>query len=41
VDEVRAYILNQEEHHRTRTFREELKAFLDRAGVIYDERYLD
>ncbi len=41
VDDVRAYILNQEEHHRTRTFREELKAFLDRSGVEYDERYLD
>ena len=41
VDDVRAYILNQEEHHCTRTFREELKAFLDRSGVTYDERYLE
>jgi putative transposase len=41
VEEVRAYILNQEEHHRARTFREELKAFLDRSSVVYDERYLD
>jgi len=41
VEEVRAYILNQEEHHRVRTFREEVKAFLDRSGVNYDERYLD
>lgn len=41
VDDVRAYILNQEEHHRERTFRQELKAFLDLSGVTYDERYLD
>jgi REP element-mobilizing transposase RayT len=41
VEEVRAYIFNQEEHHRSRTFREELRAFLDRSGVVYDERYLD
>jgi len=41
VEEVRTYILNQEEHHRARTFREELKAFLDRSGVAYDERFLD
>jgi putative transposase len=41
VEEVRAYILNQEEHQRVRTFREELKAFLDKSGVDYDERYLE
>jgi putative transposase len=41
MDDVRAYILNQEEHHRGRSFREELKAFLDHSGVAYDERYLD
>jgi putative transposase len=40
-DEVRSYITNQAEHHRVRTFREELKAMLDRSGVVYDERYLD
>jgi REP element-mobilizing transposase RayT len=40
-DEVRGYILNQAAHHRVRTFHEELKAFLDRSGVAYDERYLD
>jgi putative transposase len=41
VDEVRKYIASQAEHHRARTFREELKALLDRSGVVYDERYLD
>ena len=38
---VRDYILDQEKHHRERTFRQELKAFLDKSGVKYDERYLD
>lgn len=38
---VKAYIANQEEHHRTKTFREELVEFLSRSGVDFDERYLD
>ena len=33
---VLAYILNQDEHHRTRTFKEELVALLEAAGVGYD-----
>jgi len=37
---VRMYILDQEEHHRTMTFQEEFKAFLDRHGIPYDERYV-
>jgi putative transposase len=41
VDEVRRYIENQEEHHRERSSREELVIMLKRAGVKYDERYLD
>jgi len=41
VDEVRRYIENQEEHHRERSFREELVIMLQRSGVKYDERYLD
>ncbi len=40
-ESVRQYIANQEEHHRTQTFREELIAFLERAGVEYDPKYLD
>jgi REP element-mobilizing transposase RayT len=40
-DEVRAYIARQEEHHRTRTFREEYLDFLRRGGVEFDERYVD
>lgn len=38
---VRTYIANQEAHHRTKTFREELIEFLQKTGVKYDERYLD
>jgi REP element-mobilizing transposase RayT len=34
------YIDNQREHHRTRTFREELVEFLEEYGVEYDDRYL-
>ncbi len=41
ADEVRRYIENQEEHHRDRSFLEELKIMLQRSGVKYDERYLD
>lgn len=33
------YIDHQEEHHRTRTFQEEYRAFLTKYGVAYDERY--
>ena len=38
---VREYIAKQAEHHRHRTFREELVEFLRKCGVKYDERYLD
>jgi putative transposase len=41
IDEVRRYIENQEEHHRERSFRDELKILLQRSGVKFDERYLD
>jgi putative transposase len=40
-DAVRKYISNQEEHHRCKSFREELVEFLEKAGVEYDRRYLD
>jgi len=38
---VRDYIANQEEHHRTRTSREELVELLELAGVVYDAKYMD
>ena len=38
---VAEYISNQAEHHRKRSFREELIAMLEKTAVEYDERYLD
>jgi REP element-mobilizing transposase RayT len=38
---VRAYIANQEEHHRRRSFREEVIEMLEKTGVVYDPKYLD
>ncbi len=40
-ESVRAYIAGQEEHHRRKTFREELIGILEKSGVAYDPRYLD
>jgi hypothetical protein len=40
LEKVRAYVLNQEEHHRKRTFREEYLDMLRFAGVEYDERFM-
>src|SRR4029453_9687376 len=36
---VKAYIRNQEEHHRRRSFLEELQWLLQEAGVEYDPKY--
>lgn len=35
------YIAQQEEHHRTRSFKEELAQMLVKAGIAYEDRYLD
>jgi len=35
-----AYINNQKEHHRKRTFEEEFLEMLDKHGVEYDPRYV-
>ena len=37
---VEAYIAGQAEHHRRRTFEEELKMLLERHGIEYDPRYM-
>jgi hypothetical protein len=37
---VTTYIDSQEEHHRTRTFQEEYRAFLNKYSVKYDEAYV-
>jgi putative transposase len=41
VDETMAYIRNQKEHHRSRSFKEELIAFLDKHGIEYEAWMLD
>jgi putative transposase len=38
---VRSYIANQKEHHRVKSFREELVEMLNKAGGEYDPKYLD
>jgi putative transposase len=38
--QVYNYILNQAEHHKTRSFREEYLAFLEKFGVDFEEKYL-
>ncbi len=38
---VTKYILNQEEHHRKHSFKDELVSMLRKAGVDYDPQYLD
>ena len=40
LDQVKAYLAGQAEHHRTVTFQEEFRAFLKRHTIAYDERYL-
>jgi len=40
VDTAIAYIENQLEHHKTKTFQEEFRAFLKKYNVEYDERYV-
>ena len=40
VDEVRAYIRDQREHHRTMSFQEEFRAFLQRHEIVFDESYV-
>ena len=40
-ESVRQYIGQQEEHHRTRTFREEYVEFLRKSGVEFEEKYVD
>jgi REP element-mobilizing transposase RayT len=41
IEETRAYIRNQEKHHRTRTYREEVIMFLDRHGLSFDEAMIE
>ena len=40
MDGVRDYVRGQAEHHRTKTFAEEYRTFLQRHRLEFDERYL-
>lgn len=40
LDVVYKYILNQEKHHRKKTFKEEYLEFLQKFEVEYNEKYL-
>jgi len=40
VDNVVKYILNQEEHHKKKTFKEEYLDFLRKFDIKYDDKYL-
>lgn len=40
IDRVCKYILNQEMHHKKRTFREEYMSLLKKFEIEYDEKYL-
>ncbi|MBI5218336.1 MAG: transposase [Bacteroidia bacterium] len=39
-DRLIAYVQNQEEHHRKKTFKEEYIELLKEQGIEYDEKYL-
>jgi len=40
IERVYNYILNQEEHHKKKTFRQEYITLLKKFQIAYDERYL-
>lgn len=40
LDGVFEYVESQEEHHRTRSFQEEYREFLQKHGVEFDDRYV-
>jgi putative transposase len=40
IERVQKYILNQESHHRRKTFKDEFRALLTKYEVEYDKRYV-
>ncbi|MCT4589697.1 MAG: IS200/IS605 family transposase [Carboxylicivirga sp.] len=40
IDVVIEYIKHQKQHHTNKTFKDELKAFLKKYDIEYDEKYL-
>jgi len=40
LDAVASYIANQEQHHKMKSFRDELVVLLEKSGVDYNPDYL-
>jgi len=40
LEKTRRYIINQDAHHQTRSFEDEIVALLNAHGIEFDERYL-
>ncbi len=40
IDVVEKYIENQEDHHKSKSFQDEYRAFIKKYEVEYDERYV-
>ena len=40
IETVKAYIRNQREHHKKRSFEQEFVALLKKAGIPYDPKYV-
>jgi putative transposase len=40
IDRVIKYIMNQEEHHRKKSFKEEYYQLLEKFQISYEERYV-
>jgi putative transposase len=40
IDTVCKYVLNQESHHRKKTFRQEYHQFLEKFAIPFEEKYL-
>ena len=40
IDRIYNYVLNQEQHHRKTTFKEEYEAYLEKFEIEHEDRYL-
>ena len=40
VENVKRYVMNQKEHHRKKTFREEYEAFLQAYNIVYNPEFV-
>ena len=40
VEEVTAYIEQQEKHHRKRSYQDEMRAFFKKYNIVFDENYV-